>query len=162
MFKKMYVAGLLVSAGLSLTSCGGSSDEADTPLSKTAEPSATHPDTSMNDNGYEGQRVEERVAMPDWMPNDIWLPEDFEATQVQKIGTRTYILRGITTADTEMLLDTFPSKLKEAGYDTLDREDLKDQNLVQFDEKGLDTSLIRIRDDGDRRELQISLSFETE
>lgn len=111
------------------------------------------------ENQYEGTRVEDRVPVPDWFPSDIFLPEDYEATQSQTIGTRTFLLRGISYSSQSDLLAAYRIELASSGYKVTPEDRMpSDEPFIIFSGKGLESAGVRIRDDGDRREIEINYS----
>lgn len=146
--------GLALASTLMLWACGNPSTDAPANVS-----GATVPSTSTTTPITQAKRVDERVPLPDWLPTDIYLPEDFEATQVLPMPNGLHLLRGISQTSPEDLIHLYIQSLSTAGYEVVDRPGQQAKGVVQFRGKTLSDSIIRIRDDSDRRELQISLKF---
>ena len=91
------------------------------------------------------KRVDERVPLPDWLPSDIYLPEDFEATQVLRLPNGLHLLRGISQASAEDLTGRYIQSLAEAGYEVVDRPEQQAKSVVQVRGKTLSDSIIRVK-----------------
>jgi len=118
------------------------------------------PDSNPSEHARTVQRVEERVEIPEWFPDNLFLPADFEATQALPFGTKTYLLRGISQEGAGDLLVRYRSELATAGYGVRDPAQTPDQDsFVMFSGQGLDAAGVRVRDDGDRREIEINFTL---
>ncbi|GEM_PF-1939898 len=149
-FKGTFTA--LLGAGL-LTACGGGDDagSADTSSTDSSE-------IAMGEAMMEGS---ETYSLPDWTPEELYLPDDFTVTGSQAIGTRTYIMMGTSAMPQDELLSTYRNELEAAGYDVTPLERMPpDEPAIYFDGNGLETAQVRINDTGDLRELQIDFSKE--
>ncbi|MGB5483713.1 hypothetical protein [Parasphingorhabdus sp.] len=94
----------------------------------------------------------------EWMPEDIWLPADFEPKQSQRINpmAETYVLRGITQMTAAELLATYEDRMVAAGYELPPVEKPKPGMMI-FRGNGHGTVVIDVRDDGVKRELVVSV-----
>lgn len=138
---------------ISLAACGGNAGQAsnDTPT----EPAAA----AGEENTYAGNRVEDRIPVPDWLPSDIYLPDDYEATQAVDIGTGNYTLRGISQLSQAELLEAYQTELASSGYNVRPPRDADaDEPFLVFGGNGVSAGGVRIRDDGDRREIQMNFT----
>jgi len=149
-FKGTFAA--LLGAGL-LAACGGT-DEAESVDAGSADST----EMSMGEAMLQGS---ETSTLPDWTPEDIYLPADFTVTGSQAIGTRTYIVMGTSAMPLDELLSTYRNELEAAGYDLTPLERMPpDEPAIYFDGNGLETAQVRVNDTGDLRELQIDFSKE--
>lgn len=98
-------------------------------------------------------------SLPEWLPADFPLPEDFSVESAQEIGQNTKVLNGSTDAPLDGLYESLSADLENAGYQVRNGEDYADQDLVYFEGKGCEDCTIRITDAGLSRTMQISLSM---
>lgn len=98
----------------------------------------------------------------DWMPEDIWLPEDFEPTQTMKMNpmAETYLLRGNTQAAAADLLATYNERMIASGYEPYSVGKAK-PGIIAFRGNGHGTVVIRVIDEGAMRVLAISVENAT-
>ncbi|KCZ60113.1 hypothetical protein HY30_12795 [Hyphomonas chukchiensis] len=95
---------------------------------------------------------------PDSFPKDIWLPDDFEITQVMDMGSIGYSLRAISNERANDLIAAYTSHLAEAGYYVFPREQVASANQVVFDGKGLNSGTVDIFDADTHREIHIGFA----
>jgi len=143
-FKRALVAAWGIAA---LSACGGADDAGSADAGDTAM--ATEPMIEAPDY----------VGMPDWMPGNIYLPDDFTVTGSREIGTRNFLLDGTSAMSQEELLSTYRSQLEAAGYDVtpLDRMP-PGEPTVQFKGNGLEAAGVAVSDTGDMREIRINFA----
>ncbi|MGB5778956.1 MAG: hypothetical protein WBH10_07755 [Allopontixanthobacter sediminis] len=93
-----------------------------------------------------------------WMPADIWLPDDFEPRQSQKISpvADTYVLRGITQMSSAALAEAISTKMTAANYEPYEPWKPKPGRLM-FRGNGHGTIVITIGEATTGRELVISV-----
>ena len=98
----------------------------------------------------------------DWMPKEIWLPEDFEPTQNMKLNpmAETYLLRGNTQTSTADLLAAYDERMIAAGYEPFSVGKPK-PGIVAFRGNGHGAIVIRVLDEGAKRVLAISVENAT-
>lgn len=121
---------------------------------------SSSPDSEPSESNRTVERVEERVEIPEWFPGNLFLPADFEATQALTFGTKTYLLRGISQEGAGDLVTRYRSELANEGYAVREPAQTPDQNsFVMFSGQGLDGAGVRVRDDGDRREIEINFTL---
>lgn len=131
---------LIAPVALALAACGGGGDD------------ASSADASGSD------AAEEVIAIPDWLPADFPLPDDFVAESDRRFGASTYMLRGNTAAPMEGLYAQYVEDLSAQGFEVRETPELEEQDLVFFSGNGWEDSTVRIIDSGDRRTLEIGLS----
>lgn len=102
--------------------------------------------------------VADVVPMPDWLPADFPVPDDFVAESDRQFGASTYMLRGRTAAPLEGLYEQYAEDLTAQGYEVRQTPELVEQNLVYFGGNGWEDSTVRIIDSGTHRTLEIGLS----
>ena len=97
-----------------------------------------------------------------WMPADIWLPEDFEPTQSLKMNpmAETYLLRGNTRTSAADLLTAYDERMISAGYEPFSVGKPK-PGIIAFSGNGHGAIVIRILDEGAMRVLAISVENAT-
>ncbi len=97
-----------------------------------------------------------------WMPEDIWLPEDFEPTQSQKMNpmAETYLLRGNTQTSAADLLAAYNDRMIAAGYELFPVEEPK-PGMILFRGNGHGMVIIDVKDDGIKRVLVVSVENAT-
>lgn len=93
-----------------------------------------------------------------WMPADIWLPDDFQPRQSQKISpvAETYVLRGITQMAAAELGETISAKMAAANYEPYEMSKPKPGRLL-FRGNGHGTVVITISEADTGRELVVSV-----
>lgn len=93
-----------------------------------------------------------------WMPADIWLPDDFEPRQSQKLSpvADTYLLRGITQMSSAELEEAIPARMTAANYEPYEPRKPKAGRLM-FRGNGHGTIVITISEADTGRELVISV-----
>ena len=98
----------------------------------------------------------------DWMPEEIWLPEDFEPTQTMKMNpmAETYLLRGNTQAAAADLLATYDERMIASGYEPYSVGKPK-PGIIAFRGNGHGAVVIRVIDEGAMRVLAISVENAT-
>ncbi len=98
----------------------------------------------------------------DWMPKDIWLPEDFEPTQSLKMNpvAETYLLRGNTQTGAADLLATYNDRMIASGYEPFSLGKPK-PGIITFRGNGHGAIVIRVMDEGAMRVLAISVENAT-
>lgn len=101
-------------------------------------------------------------ALPDWFPEDIYLPEDFRLQSQQKIGTRTFLLGGTSSQGFEALKEAYDRELEASGYDVR-QATRSDENghSIFFSGNGLESAQVWLEEQGDVRKLRIDFSRET-
>ncbi len=98
------------------------------------------------------------VPMPDWLPADFPVPDDFVAESDRQFGASTYMLRGRTATPLEGLYEQYAEDLTAQGYEVRETPELIEQDLVFFSGNGWEDSTVRIIDSGEHRTLEIGLS----
>lgn len=108
----------------------------------------------------EGEALEsvESVPMPDWLPEDFPVPDDFIAESDRQFGASTFMLRGRTAAPLEGLYEQYAEDLTAQGFEVRETPELVEQDLVFFNGNGWEDSTVRIIDSGTHRTLEIGLS----
>jgi hypothetical protein len=98
----------------------------------------------------------------DWMPKDIWLPEDFEPTQSIKMNpmAETYLLRGNTQTSAADLLTAYDERMISAGYEPFSVGETE-SGIIAFRGNGHGAIVIRVLDEGAMRVLAISVENAT-
>lgn len=84
------------------------------------------------------------IDTPEWMPEDLALPSDFVPVEERAIGTRTFLLRGVTQQPSEGLFENLSAGLRDAGYEVREGDGYRADNLVYFSGKGYEDSTIKI------------------
>ncbi|MEZ5938679.1 MAG: hypothetical protein R3C52_10745 [Hyphomonadaceae bacterium] len=97
------------------------------------------------------------VAIPAWLPKDIWLPDDFQAVQAQKVGGRNYLLNGVSALSTDELVKEYRDRLATAGYEVTPADRTPSGDLVVFEGHGFESCTIYMVENGRGREVRISL-----
>ena len=105
-----------------------------------------------------GADVADVVPMPDWLPADFPVPDDFVAESDRQFGASTYMLRGRTATPLEGLYEQYAEDLTAQGYEVRQTPELIEQDLVFFSGNGWEDSTVRIIDSGTHRTLEIGLS----
>ncbi|QLC22785.1 hypothetical protein HFP51_11700 [Parasphingopyxis sp. CP4] len=100
----------------------------------------------------------ESIPMPDWLPEDFPVPDDFIAESDRQFGASTYMLRGRTATPLEGLYEQYAEDLTVQGFEVRQTPELVEQDLVFFNGNGWEDSTVRIIDSGDHRTLEIGLS----
>ena len=155
---KAFWAICLLASSLSLVAgCDGGADAPVEPADNSA-PTRSN-DLAAGGNLHAGNRVEDRIAVPEWFPSDIYLPEDFQATQAVDIASPNFTLRGTSSLSKDELLQTHRTQLAKNGYNVSSPEQMDiHEPVIVFGGNGLAGGTIRIHDDGDRREIQINFT----
>lgn len=98
----------------------------------------------------------------DWLPKDIWLPEDFEPTQSLKMNptAETYVLRGNSLSSAADLLAAYKERMITAGYEPYSGGKPK-PGILAFSGNGHGAVVIRVMDEGAVRVLAISVENAT-
>ncbi len=97
-----------------------------------------------------------------WMPEDIWLPADFEPTQSQKMNpmAETYLLRGNTQTSAADLEAAYNDRMIAAGYELFPVEEPK-RGMILFRGNGHGMVIIDVKDEGVKRVLVVSVENAT-
>ena len=98
----------------------------------------------------------------DWLPEDIWLPSDFEPTQSQKMNpmAETYLLRGNTQMSTAALLSSYEERLAAAGYEPFPVKRPKPDSIT-FSGNGHGYVIVNVSDEGTKRVMTLSVENAT-
>ena len=97
------------------------------------------------------------VALPGWLPDAVYLPEDFEPVTVRALGSSTRLLQGRTAMATDTLLERNSQSLSTGGYTVRTLE--ADARLL-FSGQDIEQGSISIADTMDKgRLLQIDLQL---
>jgi len=98
----------------------------------------------------------------DWLPEDIWLPSDFEPTQSRKVNPAdaTYLLRGNTQMSTAALLSSYQERLAAAGYEPYPVKRPKPDSIT-FRGNGHGYIIVNVSDEGNRRVMTLSVENAT-
>jgi hypothetical protein len=123
-------------AGL-VSSCGGEVDEAMT--DEASAPTATEPSgetINLDDYGFIGEQRVGLIAAPDWLPEDLALPDDTVAVYARSLTSGRQIFYGITKEPAEGLFDILTERLRSKGYEVRDGEYYRSDNLVYFGGNG--------------------------
>jgi hypothetical protein len=100
----------------------------------------------------------ESIPMPDWLPADFPVPDDFIAESDRQFGASTFMLRGRTATPLEGLYEQYAEDLTVQGFEVRQTPELIEQDLVFFSGNGWEDSTVRIIDSGEHRTLEIGLS----
>jgi hypothetical protein len=161
-FRNLLIAGLIAS----LAACGSGGDAN---AQSGAQEAARDGKKSVSDlraklkelrGGRSGDGTQAGVGdpLPDWYPKDIWLPDDFALASAQKIGTRTFLVRGTTELPTAELVDEFREKLSAAGYDVLAPKRTPSPLQVVFSLNGLESGEVHVSDVNGKTEIRMNFS----
>ncbi|WP_128892030.1 hypothetical protein [Erythrobacter sp. HKB08] len=145
-------AGLSILAGtsLALAACGGAGETAE-----GDDPGMPEITT------YDADVEPDTIAIPDWFPDTIYLPVDFRPLGKMEIGTRNYLLRGTTAIDPAQLMETYRTKLAEAGYEVTPVERMAEPDReVVFKGNGLESGRVSYSEIDGRDQLQIDFAKE--
>ena len=138
-----------------LTACGGADDATGADADST--------EGSAIEMGEAMMQGSDSATLPDWAPQELYLPDDFAVTNTQEIGTRTFILEGTSAAAQDELLSTYRSELEAAGYDVTPLERMAtDEPVIYFNGNGLESAAVRITDAGDTRAVHVDFSKDLE
>ncbi len=98
--------------------------------------------------------IAQDMALPDWVPAGIVLPEPYDISQNMTIGSTNLLIVNVSD-DPSSLIPEWQTVLADAGY-TLDISMLFEQRLL-FSGNGLESAQIvtRVSDDADGFEIQI-------
>lgn len=161
-FRNLVIAVLISS----LAACGGTSDAS---TQSGAQQAARDGKKSMSDaraklkelrGGRSGDGTQARAGepLPDWYPKDIWLPEDFVLASAEKIGSRTFLVRGTTEISTTELVDEFREELSSAGYKMSPPERTPSPLQVLFNLNGLESGQVIVSEVNGKTEIRMNFS----
>lgn len=93
--------------------------------------------------GQESEPAQAAGARPDWLPDAIALPGDFNILADRSVGSYTRLLQGQTAAGRSALLAEYREALSAAGYQVDTRAELVEQGIVRYQGNGLQEASIR-------------------
>jgi hypothetical protein len=161
-FRNLVIAGLIASLA-----AGGGTSDAD--AQSGAQQAARDGKKSMSDARAKlkelrggrsggGTHAGAGASLPDWYPKDIWLPEDFTLASAQKIGSRTFLVRGTTEIPTTELVDDFREELSSAGYKMSPPERTPSPLQVLFNLNGLESGQVIVSEVNGKTEIRMNFS----
>lgn len=153
---QLFCHGVVIAA---LAACSEAPESDAGPTTETGMAgSANEQSVDLADYGFLDGGEVSPIEMPDWMPANLTLPDDFVPVEQRAIGTKTFLLRGITQQPSDKLYDSLSAALQEAGYEVRSGDDYRNENLVYFSGNGYEDSSVKIRPGPADTLLEIGLS----
>lgn len=162
--RKLILAGLLCSVG----ACGGDRDaSAQSGAHKAAEDGKqavsdlqSRLEALRGGRSGDGTQAGSGDPMPDWFPEDIWLPDDFSLVSAQMPLPHTYIVHGMTALPKSEALSRYRKELAAAGYEVVPSERTPSGEQVIFSLNGLEGGQVVVRETDGRTEIRVDFTKE--